>query len=87
MDDTIKIDSVTELARNWGRFDNYRVTHGRRDGTQQTVNREVYDHGSAAAVLMHAPSAGTVLLTRQFRLPPAPQWRSGLADRGPGRLA
>ena len=70
MDDTIKIDSLTELARNWGRLDNYTVTHGRRDGTQQTVNREVYDHGSAAAVLMHAPSAGTVILTRQFRLPP-----------------
>jgi len=70
MDHTIKIDSVTELARNWGRFDNYRVTHGRRDGTQQTVTREVYDHGSAAAVLMYAPSAGTVILTRQFRLPP-----------------
>ncbi|MDB5612402.1 MAG: Nudix-type nucleoside diphosphatase, YffH/AdpP family [Devosia sp.] len=70
MDDTIKIESVTQLARNWGRFDNYTVTHGRKDGTQQTVTREVYDHGSAAAVLMYAPATGNVILTRQFRLPP-----------------
>ena len=69
MDDTISIDSVTPLARNWGRLDRYEVTHGRRDGSRQTVQREVYDHGSAAAVLMYAPDTGTVILTRQFRLP------------------
>lgn len=70
MTDKITIDSVTPLAHNWGRFDNYTVTHARRDGTSQTVKREVYDHGSAAAVLLHAPDADTVILTRQFRLPP-----------------
>ncbi|KKC35052.1 hypothetical protein WH87_17960 [Devosia epidermidihirudinis] len=68
--DAITIDGVTELARNWGRLDNYRVSHERRDGTRQSVLREVYDHGSAAAVLLHAPATDTVILTRQFRLPP-----------------
>lgn len=66
----IKVDSITPLARNWGRLDNYTVTHPRRDGASQTVEREVYDHGSAAAVLLYAPAEGTVLLIRQFRLPP-----------------
>lgn len=70
MDDTISIDSVTPLAKDWGRLDRYEVTHDRRDGTRQTVLREVYDHGSAAAVLMYAPVADSVILTRQFRLPP-----------------
>lgn len=70
MDDTISIKSVTPLAKDWGRLDRYEVTHDRRDGTRQTVLREVYDHGSAAAVLMHAPATGSVILTRQFRLPP-----------------
>ena len=70
MDHTIRIDAVSELARNWGRLDNYRVTHARRDGSEQTVQREVYDHGSAAAVLLFAPGPRTVILTRQFRLPP-----------------
>lgn len=70
MTDKITINSVTKLAHNWGRLDTYAVTHARRDGSLQTVQREVYDHGSAAAVLLYAPSAGTVLLIRQFRLPP-----------------
>ena len=70
MSGSITINSVTKLAHNWGRFDDYQITHSRRDGTLQTVQREVYDHGSAAAVLLYAPEAGTVILTRQFRLPP-----------------
>ena len=70
MDDSIKILDVTPLAKDWGRLDRYEVSHGRRDGTSQTVRREVYDHGSAAAVLMYAPEQQTVILTRQFRLPP-----------------
>src|SRR5690606_916002 len=67
---SITINSVTKLAHNWGRFDDYQITHSRRDGTLQTVQREVYDHGSAAAVLLYAPEAGTVTLTGQSRLPP-----------------
>ncbi|UXN71499.1 NUDIX domain-containing protein [Devosia neptuniae] len=70
MSDKIIIESVTKLAHNWGRFDDYQVNHPRRDGGSQTVRREVYDHGSAAAVLLHAPEADTIILTRQFRLPP-----------------
>lgn len=69
MTDKIRIESVTKLSHNWGRFDGYEVTHARRDGSMQTVRREVYDHGSAAAVLLYAASAGTIILTRQFRLP------------------
>lgn len=70
MDKTIQIESITPLAKDWGRLDRYEVSHGRRDGSSQTVKREVYDHGSAAAVLMYAPDQKTVVLTRQFRLPP-----------------
>jgi nudix-type nucleoside diphosphatase (YffH/AdpP family) len=68
--DKIRIESVTKLSHNWGRFDDYEVTHARRDGSMQTVRREIYDHGSAAAVLLYAASTNTVILTRQFRLPP-----------------
>jgi nudix-type nucleoside diphosphatase (YffH/AdpP family) len=70
MQDSITIDSITPLARDWGRLDRYEVSHARRDGTRQTVQREVYDHGSAAAVLMYAAATDSVILTRQFRLPP-----------------
>ncbi|MDB5472780.1 MAG: hypothetical protein JWP99_83 [Devosia sp.] len=70
MSGSITINSVSKLAHNWGRLDDYQITHSRRDGSDQTVHREVYDHGSAAAVLLYAPTSGTVVLTRQFRLPP-----------------
>ncbi|MHA6689125.1 NUDIX domain-containing protein [Devosia sp. A449] len=69
MTQDITINSVTPLAHDWGRLDRYDVTHARRDGSSQTVQREVYDHGSAAAVLLYAPAQGTIILTRQFRLP------------------
>jgi nudix-type nucleoside diphosphatase (YffH/AdpP family) len=69
MNDKVIIEGVTKLSHNWGRFDNYDVTHARRDGSMQTVKREVYDHGSAAAVLLYAADQRTVILARQFRLP------------------
>jgi nudix-type nucleoside diphosphatase (YffH/AdpP family) len=70
LSDKVIIESVTKLSHNWGRFDDYHVSHARRDGSMQTVKREVYDHGSAAAVLLYAPETGNIILTRQFRLPP-----------------
>lgn len=70
MSEPVIVKSVTPLARGWGRLDRYEVDHICQDGTRQTVLREVYDHGSAAAVLMYAPAERTVILTRQFRLPP-----------------
>ncbi|UJW84200.1 NUDIX domain-containing protein [Devosia sp. SL43] len=69
MNDRVIIESVTKLSHNWGRFDNYLVSHARLDGSTQTVKREVYDHGSAAAVLLYSAEQGTVVLARQFRLP------------------
>lgn len=69
MTDPVTIVSTTPLAHDWGRLDRYEVEHARRDGTRQTMLREVYDHGSAAAVLLYAPASRTLILTRQFRLP------------------
>ncbi|AYD00445.1 NUDIX hydrolase [Neorhizobium sp. NCHU2750] len=38
-----------------------------RDGSVVTVDREVHDHGSAAAILLHDAADDTVVLVRQFR--------------------
>jgi nudix-type nucleoside diphosphatase (YffH/AdpP family) len=70
MSELVTVKSITPLARGWGRLDRYEVDYACQDGTRQTVLREVYDHGSAAAVLMFAPAERTLILTRQFRLPP-----------------
>jgi nudix-type nucleoside diphosphatase (YffH/AdpP family) len=41
----------------------------RNDGTWQRQSRESYDRGNGAAILLHDPERGTVVLTRQFRFP------------------
>ncbi|MCB5203307.1 NUDIX domain-containing protein [Neorhizobium sp. T786] len=37
------------------------------DGSMVTLDREVHDHGTAAAILLHDPKEGSVVLVRQFR--------------------
>jgi len=39
------------------------------DGNWQTKSQEVYDVGNAATVLLYNKEQGTVILTRQFRIP------------------
>jgi nudix-type nucleoside diphosphatase (YffH/AdpP family) len=40
-----------------------------RDGMWSTQQRETYDRGNGATILLYDPERGTVLLTRQFRFP------------------
>jgi nudix-type nucleoside diphosphatase (YffH/AdpP family) len=40
-----------------------------RDGRWSTQQRETYDRGNGATILLFDPRRGTVLLTRQFRFP------------------
>jgi len=40
-----------------------------KDGTGETLTRDVYDRGDAAAILLYNTATKTVLLTKQFRLP------------------
>jgi nudix-type nucleoside diphosphatase (YffH/AdpP family) len=69
MGERIKVIESVELAREWGRFTNYTIDYRRKDGQVQRFKREVYDHGSAAAILLFDPVRETVLLVRQFRFP------------------
>ena len=41
----------------------------RRDGSWSTLQRETYDRGDGATILLHDDVRSTVLLTRQFRYP------------------
>lgn len=69
MTDRITLIGADILARNWGTLTQYTLDYRRRDGLVQRLEREVYDHGSAAAMLLFDPVRKTVLLVRQFRLP------------------
>jgi nudix-type nucleoside diphosphatase (YffH/AdpP family) len=69
MSKRITIIATKVLAKNWGSLSNITLDYRRRDGQVQRLDREIYDHGSAAAVLPFDPARETVLLVRQFRLP------------------
>ena len=69
MRDRVRIIGDELLAKNWGSLRRYTLEFRRSTGEWQRQSREVYDHGSAAAVLLHCPEKNTVILVRQFRLP------------------
>lgn len=69
MNPDIKITKTEILSDNWYILKKITVEHSRRDGSKETYSREAYDRGNGATILLFNRIAGTVLLTRQFRLP------------------
>ncbi|GIT91070.1 NUDIX hydrolase [Jannaschia pagri] len=69
MSDTVRPISTDVLSEDYGILTRHRFALRRRDGTWSEQTREVYDRGNGACCLLYDPDAGTVLLTRQFRLP------------------
>lgn len=57
------------LSDNWYILKKYTFELQLSDGTWQTQSREAYDRGNGAAILLYNKAKGTVVLTRQFRLP------------------
>lgn len=64
--------NITEnklLSDNWYVLRRYTYDYLGRDGKWTSQQREAYDRGNGATILLHNPQTGTVILTRQFRLP------------------
>lgn len=57
------------LSDNWYVLRRYTYDYLGRDGKWTTQQREAYDRGNGATILLHNPQTGAVILTRQFRLP------------------
>ena len=57
------------LSNNWYVLRTIAFELRRHDGSWQRQNREAYDRGNGAALLLFDPLRRTVVLTRQFRLP------------------
>jgi nudix-type nucleoside diphosphatase (YffH/AdpP family) len=66
----IVIAAVDLVYSGWARLTRYTLDIERHDGSMMRAVREVHDHGHGIGVLPHDASRGTVLLVRQFRLPP-----------------
>jgi GDP-mannose pyrophosphatase NudK len=67
--DKIKIVQEEVLSDNWYILKRISYEYPKKDGTSQVQRREVYDRGNGATILLYNQQAGTVILTRQFRLP------------------
>lgn len=64
-----RIEKTEILSDNWYTLRKVTYSFQKPDGTTVTQSREAYDRGNGATILLYHPTQGTVILTRQFRLP------------------
>lgn len=57
------------LSNNWYTLNKVTFEYQREDGEWETQIREAYDRGNGAVILLYNAPKGTVVLTRQFRMP------------------
>jgi len=57
------------LSDNWYVLNKYTYEYQNPDGQWELQHREAYDRGNGATILLYNKAKGTVVLTRQFRMP------------------
>ena len=67
MDQNIKILKTEILSDNWYTLKKVTYEYLKKDKTLQIQNREAYDRGNGATILLYNKEQRTVILTRQFR--------------------
>ena len=67
--DRVRIHEVRVLSDDWYVLKRTRFEFRRRDGQWQMQQRETYDRGNGAAILLYSRERRTVVLARQFRFP------------------
>ncbi|MET0547880.1 MAG: GDP-mannose pyrophosphatase NudK [Xanthomonas sp.] len=65
----VRITDIEVLSDNWYVLRKVSFDFQRQDGRWQSLTREAYDRGNGATILLYSRAKGTVMLTRQFRLP------------------
>ena len=65
----LKIVKTEVLSDNWYVLRKITYEYLDKNGILQTQNREAYDRGNGATILLYNKEQKTVILTRQFRLP------------------
>ncbi|MDU4841316.1 MAG: GDP-mannose pyrophosphatase [Leclercia adecarboxylata] len=65
----VRILDSQMLSDDWYTLKKYTFDVRRRNGEWQRQNREAYDRGNGATILLYNREKRTVILTRQFRFP------------------
>ncbi|AXG74726.1 GDP-mannose pyrophosphatase NudK [Flavobacterium arcticum] len=73
----IKVISTETLSNNWATLNKVKYEYLLKNGTIQVQEREVYDRGNGAVILLYNKEKQTVVLTRQLRIP---TWFNGNTD-------
>ncbi len=69
--DNNKLKNITKkiLSKAWATLYEIDYDYQFKDGSWKRSSRESYDRGNGTAILLYNPKKGTVILTRQFRMP------------------
>jgi nudix-type nucleoside diphosphatase (YffH/AdpP family) len=65
----VVVENVEVVSTGWHVLQRTTLRYRRRDGKWTTLQRETYDRGNGATILLYDLAARTVVLTRQFRFP------------------
>jgi nudix-type nucleoside diphosphatase (YffH/AdpP family) len=84
--DRVRILNTAVLSDDWYVLRKVTFDFLRRDGTWQRQNRETYDRGNGATLLLYDPHRRTIVLTRQFRFPAFVNGHDGMLIEAPGGL-
>lgn len=57
------------LSKRFVNLEKVTIEHATRSGGRIIVEREIHDHGNAAAILLYDPARKSVVLVRQLRVP------------------
>lgn len=69
MNDKVRNISTQLLSDNWYTLNKITFDYLNDNGVWETQERESYDRGNGAAILLYNSIKKTVILTRQFRMP------------------
>lgn len=69
MSTNVKNIEKTLLSDNWYTLNKYSFDYQKPDGEWERQEREAYDRGNGSTIFLYNKSKGSVILTRQFRLP------------------
>jgi GDP-mannose pyrophosphatase NudK len=83
-----KIDIVDKklLSDNWYHLHRVTFDYTGSNGRTNRLNREVYDRGNGATILLYDPRRDVVVLVRQFRMPAYLNGHSGWLIETPAGL-
>jgi len=65
----VEVLETQVLSSNWYTLRKVTYRIRKHNGEWETQSREAYDRGNGATILLYDTTRGTVILTRQFRLP------------------